>query len=328
MSIHDTKSAPANGQGGNPVLIVAGPTASGKSALAMDVAERFSGTVINADSQQVYKELRIISARPSVEDEKRVPHRLFGVMSGHEVCSAGRWSEMAVAEIKACFAHNRLPILAGGTGMYLKSLVEGLSPIPDVPGDIREQARALHEKLGGEAFRDEVAKLDPVSAEKLPAGDTQRLIRAWEVSSATGRAFSDWQDEPRIPLIENVRFAHIALIPDRQKLYDGIEKRFDWMIDHGGLDEVRALLPLGIDPDKPLMKALGVPELAAYLRGEMELEAAVSKAKHVSRNYAKRQLTWLRSQIPEAHVLPAQYSESFREEIFAFVHQFLLTGKT
>ena len=309
-------------------MIVAGPTASGKSALAMDVAERFTGTVINADSQQVYKELRIISARPSIEDENRVPHRLFGVMSGHDVCSAGHWSELAVDEIQTCFNENRLPILAGGTGMYLKSLVEGMSPIPDVPDDIRDQARRLHEELGGEAFREEVAKLDPASAEKLPAGDTQRLIRAWEVSTATGRAFSDWQDEPRIPLLQNVRFAHIALIPDRQKLYDGIEKRFDWMINHGGLDEVRALLPLEIDPNKPLMKALGVPELAAYLRGEMELEAAVSKAKQVSRNYAKRQLTWLRSQIPDAHILAAQYSESFREEIFSFVHQFLLTGKT
>ncbi|MCW8916581.1 MAG: tRNA (adenosine(37)-N6)-dimethylallyltransferase MiaA [Magnetovibrio sp.] len=321
MSAHDTKSE----KGDRPVLIIAGPTASGKSALAMDVAERFSGNVINADSMQVYKELRIVTARPSVEDEKRVPHKLFGVLSGDEVCSAGQWCEMAVAEIQVCFDQDRLPILVGGTGMYLKSLVEGLSPIPDVDDEIREQARDLHAELGGEAFRDEVAKLDPISAEKLPAGDTQRLIRAWEVSTATGRAFSDWQNEPRVPLLENVRFAHIALIPPREKLYAGIDQRFEWMVDHGALDEIRALLPLGIDPAKPLMKALGVPELAAYVRGEMELDAAVSKAQQVSRNYAKRQLTWLRSQLPHAHILNAQYSKSFYEEIFSFVHQFLLT---
>jgi len=173
-------------------LIIAGPTASGKSAMAMDVAEHFSGTVINADSMQVYKELRIVTARPSIEDEKLVPHRLFGALSGREMCSVGRWCAMAVAEIEACFEAGRLPVLVGGTGMYLKSLVEGLSPIPAIEPQFRDQATALHAKLGADAFWAEVEKLDPVSAARLPAGDTQRLVRGWEVTVATGRPLSEW----------------------------------------------------------------------------------------------------------------------------------------
>ena len=309
------------------VVIIAGPTASGKSALAMDVAEHFTGTVINADSMQVYKELREVTARPSIADEKRVPHRLFGVLSGRESCSAGRWTELAVTEIETCFAEGRLPVVVGGTGMYLKSLVEGLSPIPDIDPAVRDQATARHAELGAEDFHAEVAKLDPVSAGRLPPGDTQRLIRAWEVTTATGRPLSDWQDEPRIQPLSNVRFATIAVVPPREKLYAGIDARFSRMVEKGALDEVRDLMALDLDPALPLMKALGVPELLAYLRGEMELEAAVSKAQQVSRNYAKRQLTWVRSQLPDAHILPAQYSESFREEIFSFVHRFLLTAE-
>jgi len=292
----------------------------------MDVAERFVGTVINADSMQVYKELRLVTARPSIEDEKRVPHRLFGVLSGRESCSAGRWTQMAVMEIEACFAAGRLPVLVGGTGMYLKSLVEGLSPIPDIDEQFRIQATALHRELGGEAFKAEVAKIDPVSAERLPAGDTQRLIRAWEVSTATGRALSDWQNEPRLCPLPDVQFAHIAVVPPRGVLYAGIDARFKSMVELGALDEIRALMAMNLDPDLPLMKALGVPELMAYERGEMSLDEAIAKAQQVSRNYAKRQLTWVRSQLPEAHILPAQYSKSFEGEIFSFIHQFLLTA--
>lgn len=293
----------------------------------MDVAEHYSGTVINADSMQVYKELREVTARPSINDEKRVPHRLFGVLSGRESCSAGHWTGMAVGEIEACFEAGRLPVLVGGTGMYLKSLVEGLSPIPEIDVTFRDQATALHATLGAEAFKAEVAKLDPASAERLPAGDTQRLIRAWEVSTATGRPFSQWQNEPRIQPLPDVDYAHIALVPPRDKLYTGIDARFSRMVESGALDEVRELMALDLDPTLPLMKALGVPELVAYIKGEMSQEDAIAKAQQVSRNYAKRQLTWVRSQLPGAHILPAQYSQSFRGEIFSFVHRFLLTGE-
>ncbi|HEY9079457.1 tRNA (adenosine(37)-N6)-dimethylallyltransferase MiaA [Magnetovibrio sp.] len=308
-------------------LIIAGPTASGKSAMAMDVAEHFSGTVINADSMQVYRELRIITARPSIEDEQRVPHRLFGVLSGREMCSAGRWCAMAVAEIEACFAAGRLPVLVGGTGMYLKSLVEGLSPIPDIEPRFREQATALHAELGAQMFWGEVEKLDPVSAARLPVGDTQRLLRVWEVTTATGRPLSEWQDLPRIAPLPDVNFAHIAVVPPRDVLYGGIDARFSRMVEEGTLDEVRALMDLDLDPALPLMKALGVPELMAFLKGEMSKEQAISQAQKVSRNYAKRQLTWVRSQLPDAYILPAQYSKSFQQKIFSFVHDFLLTGR-
>ncbi|MFC1673113.1 tRNA (adenosine(37)-N6)-dimethylallyltransferase MiaA [Pseudomonadota bacterium] len=313
------------GSGRESALIIAGPTASGKSAMAMDVAERFRGTVINADSQQVYSELREVSARPSIEDEARVPHRLFGVMSGREVCSAGRWLDLAVAEIREALDAGRLPVLVGGTGMYLQSLTEGLSPIPDIPVEVRADAQARYDEIGAQAFHEELSKLDPAAGERLPVGDTQRLLRAWEVTTHTGRAFSDWRDEPRIKPLPGVRFATIALVPPRDKLYAGIDARFSRMVEEGALDEIRALLALDLDPGLPVMKALGVPELAAFVRGEMDLESAISRAQQVSRNYAKRQLTWVRNQIKDAHVLPAQYSQSFREEIFSFVHQFLLT---
>jgi len=294
--------------------------------MAMDVAEHFSGTVINADSMQVYKELRIITARPSIEDENRVPHKLFGVLSGREMCSAGRWCDLAVAEIEACFRAGRLPVLVGGTGMYLKALVEGLSPIPDIDAKFRDQATALHTELGAERFWAEVEKLDPISAARLPVGDTQRLLRVWEVTMATGRTLSAWQDEPRIQPLPDVNFAHIALVPPRDVLYAGIDARFSHMVEEGTLDEVRALMALDLDPKLPLMKALGVPELMAYLNGEMPKEQAISQAQKVSRNYAKRQLTWVRSQLPDAYILPAQYSKSFQQKIFSFVHEFLLTG--
>lgn len=308
-------------------LIIAGPTACGKSSLAMDVAEHFNGTVINADSQQVYKELRLLSARPSIEDEKRVPHRLYGMMNGNEVCSAGRWVDLCGVEVNEAISQGRLPIIVGGTGMYLKSLTEGLSPIPDVPAHVRARASARQKELGAEAFHEEVSQLDPVSGVRLPIGDTQRLLRAWEVSIFTGRAFSEWYDEPRILPLPGVRFATLAITPPRDQLYAAIDARFLRMVDAGALDEVRALAAQGLDPGLPLMKALGVPQLLAYEAGDLTLEAAIQQAQKRSRNYAKRQLTWLRNQIESDYRLDAQYSKRFCDEIFSFVHEFLLTGE-
>jgi len=310
---------------GNSALIIAGPTACGKSAMAIDVAEHFNGTVINADSQQVYKELRVLSARPSIEDEKRVPHRLFGMMTGSEICSAGHWVDLAVTEIKSTLDQGRLPILVGGTGMYLKSLTEGLSPIPEIPAHVRKQASSRHQELGTEAFHDEVNHLDPVSGARLPVGDTQRLLRAWEVSIFTGRAFSSWQDEPRILPLPDVRFATIAITPPRDELYAAIDARFLRMVDEGALDEIKALEALGFRADLPLMKALGVPQLLDYVAGDVPLEDAITQAQKLSRNYAKRQLTWVRNQIEDAYRLDAQYSKRFSGEIFSFIHEFLLT---
>ncbi len=308
-----------------PVLIIAGPTASGKSALALDAAEEFTGTVINADSMQVYRELRVLTARPTDGDEARVPHRLFGALSVTEACSAGRWLAMARAEIEAARGAARLPILVGGTGLYLKALTDGLAPVPGIPQGIRSEARRLHARLGGEAFRAELAKVDAEAARRLEAGDSQRLIRAFEVVRATGRPLAGWQRQGAGGPATDARFATIVLAPPRDALYAAIDARLDTMIEEGALDEVAALDRLGLDTGLPAAKAVGVPELRRHLRGEITLDEALDSAKRASRNFAKRQLTWLRHQMPGAHVVPAQYSESLRPEIFSFICRFLLT---
>lgn len=310
-----------------PIVIIAGPTASGKSALALDAAEEFAGTVINADSMQVYRELRVLTARPTDGDEARVPHRLFGALPVTEACSAGRWLGMARAEIEAARGAGRLPILVGGTGLYLKALTDGLAPVPGIPQGIRSEARRLHARLGGEAFRAELAKVDAEAARRLESGDSQRLIRAFEVVRATGRPLADWQRQGAGGAATDARFATIVLAPPRDALYAAIDARLDTMIEEGALDEVAELDRLGLDAGLPAAKAVGVTELRRHLRGEITLDEALESAKRASRNYAKRQLTWLRHQMPGAHVVPAQYSESFRPEIFSFICQFLLTGR-
>ncbi len=309
------------------VVIIAGPTASGKSAMAIDVACEFSGVIINADSMQVYCKLDVLTARPPERDLAAAPHRLYGILDPDDPCSVGRWLDLAVKEIKAAWADGNLPLVVGGTGMYLKALLEGLAPIPDVPGEVREKATALHVELGGEAFREKLAELDAQAAARLPAGDTQRLIRAYEVALATGRPLSDWQKEhPSEPPL-NSPIASIVLTPDRDVLYDGVNRRFDWMMENGALDEVRGLEKLGLDPSLPAMKAVGVPELLRALSGECDMETAMEDAKRATRQFAKRQMTWLRNQLTADLPLTAQYSESFRAEIFSFIRQFMLTGR-
>ena len=306
-------------------LIIAGPTASGKSSLALDIAEKYPSTIINADSQQVYKELLILSARPTPEDEARYPHKLFGVLPASEVCSAGRWLEMAKPEIEQALADGRIPLLVGGTGLYLKALTEGLSPIPEVDPDIRSKARALWSEVGEGEFIAKLAEIDPPSAANIAPTDSQRLIRAYEVTLSSGRAFSEWREEPREVVFPDIEFATVQLLPERETLYAAINARFDKMIHMGALDEVKNLLKLGLAADLPAMKALGVPELAAHIRGEMSLAEALEKAKTASRNYAKRQLTWARHQMGDGVLAVAQYSESSRGKIFSFIDEFLLT---
>ena len=308
-----------------PVLILAGPTASGKSTLAVAVAEAFDGVVINADSMQVYRELRVLTARPSAADEVRAPHRLFGVLPAAEACSAGRWLSLATAAIAEARAAGRAPIVVGGTGLYLEALTRGLAPVPTIPAHIRAAARAEHARLGGDAFRQALARLDPESAATLPATDSQRLIRAWEVALATGRSLPDWQRQPPADVPVAARFATVVLLPPREALYAAIDARFEAMLASGAVDEVRALLALDLDPRLPAMKAVGVREIAAALRGEGTLAMAADAAKRASRTYAKRQMTWLRHRVASDLTVSAQYSESFRGEIFSFIRQFLLT---
>jgi len=320
--------APVTAAAPGPVLVVAGPTASGKSALALDVAEAFTGTIINADSMQVYREFAILSARPTAADEARVPHCLYGVLSASDPCSAGRWLEMARREIETAHEGGRLPVVVGGTGLYLKALTNGLAPVPSIPGDVRRAARDRHDRLGGEAFHAELAKVDPDTAGRVPPGDSQRLIRAFEVFQATGVPLAEWQRREAGSAAVAARFATLVLAPPRDALYRAIDRRFDAMIDAGAMAEVAALDRLGLDPGLPAMKAVGVPELRRHLAGEATLDEACAAAKQASRNFAKRQLTWQRHQIAGARIISAQYSESLQAEIFSFIRQFLLTGQS
>ncbi len=312
-----------------PILLITGPTASGKSRLGVAVAEEFRGTVINADSMQVYRDLAVLTARPGPAELARVPHRLFGVLDASELCSAARWLALAEAEITAAARDGRLPVLVGGTGLYLKSLLRGLAPVPEIPAEVRRAARTLQKELGGDEFRAALAKRDPVGAARLNPADTQRLVRAYEVVVATGRSLTDWQREQARAV--RPRVAAIVLLPPRDALYSAIDARFASMAEVGALDEVRALMARQLSPDLPALKAVGVRELAAHLRGEITLDAAIAAAQQASRRYAKRQMTWLRTQLPPpqelpTHTLYAQYSESLLPEIFSFIRQFLLTG--
>ena len=310
----------------NPsVIVIAGPTASGKSALALDIALEFDGSIINADSMQVYQELRVLTARPTAADEARVPHRLFGTVAARDAYSVGRWLEDAKAEIEAACAANRLPVVAGGTGLYLKALIEGLAAVPDIPEAVRAEARALHAELGGTAFRARLAEEDPALAKTIAEGDSHRLIRAFEVVRATGRSLADWRAEHEARPI--ARFCTLALAPPREILYPAIDQRLTAMIENGALAEVEALLSLGLDPALPAMKAVGVVPLGRYLGGEIGLEEASEAARRASRNYAKRQMTWLRHQMTGAETVNAQYSKSLALTIFSFIRQFLLTGQ-
>lgn len=311
-----------------PIIVIAGPTASGKSKAALDVAEAFDGAIINADSMQVYRELRVLTERPGLDDICRVPHFLYGVLPAAEVCSAGRWLEMATAAIAEVRAMGRLPVVVGGTGLYLRALMEGLSPIPEVPEAARTEARRLHGELGPEAFRERLAAVDPEAAGRLPAGDTQRLIRAYEVAIGTGRTQADWQaEEPAGPAVPGW-FASIVLVPPRDALYAAVDVRFQRMMERGALEEVKALLALGLAPELPAMKAVGVRELAAVLKGEVELPRAVEEARRATRHYAKRQFTWLRHQLVGSMVISAQYSECNQPEMFSFIRHFVLTTQS
>ena len=305
-------------------IVVAGPTASGKSALALRVAEAFDGLVVNADSMQVYQTLSILTARPGPAEQARAPHRLYGILPPEALCSAGRWRGLAVAECEAAWREGKLPIVVGGTGLYLRALVDGLSPVPEVPDDVRANARGRFAEMGNLAFHALLAQHDPVMGARLHPGNSQRLVRAWEVLQATGRSLAEWQAEPPVDRLA-ADVATIVLVPPSETLYAACDRRFLEMVDRGAVEEVGTLRSLGLDRALPSMKALGVAELAAHLRGEISLQQAVAAAQRATRNYAKRQLTWFRHQMRADYPLPAQFSESFLPKILSFIRQFLLT---
>jgi tRNA dimethylallyltransferase len=307
------------------VVIVAGPTASGKSGLALDLAEQFGGTVINADSQQIYRDLRILSARPDAAAEARVPHRLYGFLDASERGSVARWRKLAEAEIEVAFATGRLPILVGGTGLYLHALLHGLAPVPDIPAEIRQEAATLYEELGGAAFRERLAALDLDAAARLPPGDRQRLIRAWEVVRTTGVPLHRWHRNTRAEA--RYRFATILLMPRRELLYAACNARFAAMVEAGALDEAAALAARGLSPDLPAKKAVGVRELIAYSRGETSLAEAVAAGQQATRRYAKRQMTWFRHQLVPDLVIERPYSPDLLADVASFIGEFRLTGR-
>jgi len=296
--------------------------------MALDVAEEFQGTVINADSMQVYRQLDVLTARPGPADLARAPHRLYGHLFADAPCSVGRWLKMAETEIAAAWADGRLPIVVGGTGMYIKALLEGLAEVPEVAPTVRAEAEALYARLGPEAFAEGLAVLDPQTAARFPATDRQRMTRAWEVAMATGRPLSAWhKDPPASPPIPG-RFAVVKLVPERAQLYRACDARFDQMMAGGAIEEVRALAALKLDAALPAMKAVGVPELLRHVEGGAPLGECIGEAKRATRQFAKRQLTWLRNQMAADLEISAQYSESLKPEIFSFIRRFLLTGQT
>ncbi|MBV8775753.1 MAG: tRNA (adenosine(37)-N6)-dimethylallyltransferase MiaA [Alphaproteobacteria bacterium] len=308
-----------------PVIVVAGPTASGKSSLAVALAELYRGVVINADALQVYRDLRILTARPGAPEQACAPHRLYGYLDAAERGSAAEWRRRALAEIAAAHQAALLPIVVGGSGLYLRALMQGLAPVPDIPPDIRQEAAELYRRLGGKAFRQRLAALDPASAGRLPPGDSTRLTLAYEVVRATGRPLAAWQRDPAQPA--PYRFATLLLAPPRAALYAACNARFAAMIAAGGLDEARALLMRGLEPRLPAMKAVGVPELMRHLRGALPLSEAVAAAQMATRRYAKRQMTWFRHQLHADLTCDAQYSESFLRCARHFIDRFLLTRR-
>jgi tRNA dimethylallyltransferase len=310
-----------------PAIIVAGPTASGKSALALALAQRIGGTIVNADSMQVYRELRIVTARPSTSDEAVVPHVLYGTRPAAEAGNAAWWRTAAIDAMRSAHSADRIPILTGGTGLYFAALTQGLADIPDPGADARAEARRLLAELGAEALHAGLAKVDPATAARLSPNDGQRIARAWEVWRGTGMGLAAWQRRTLPPA--PFRFFAIRLDPPREALRTVIATRLTGMLAAGAIEEVKALLALDLDPALPAMRAHGVPELSAYLLGTLSLEDARRRIELVTGQYTKRQATWFRHHdltrpadaeiINSLHTIDTQLSESSTERIFSFI---------
>jgi tRNA dimethylallyltransferase len=294
-----TRDIEVRSQGVSKAVLIAGPTASGKSALALALAQRANGVVINTDSMQVYRDLRVITARPTLPEEALAPHRLYGDVDAAVNFSAGTWVADAAEVLAEVRSDNRLPIFVGGSGLYFKALTRGLSAVPPIASDIRDAVRARLERDGVEALHAELARRDPVSAERLKPRDRTRVARALEVMEATGRSLTDWHREGLPPLLPPGEFSAVFLAPDREQLYARIDARFEAMLGAGALEEVAALAARRLDPLLPAMKAHGVPALIRHLRGEITREEAAEIGRADTRHYAKRQFTWFRHQLPE-----------------------------
>ena len=280
-------------------ILIAGPTASGKSALALALAERIGGVVINADSMQVYADLAIITARPPAADLARAPHVLYGHVRAAEAYSVGRWLADIAGALETAGADGRVPIIAGGTGLYFEALLNGLSPVPGIAPGVRAHWRAEAARLGPLALHAELSARDPAMAARLRPSDPQRVTRALEVLESTGRSLAEWQGVASQPVIKSHAAVRIVLTPDRDSLYARCNARFDAMLAEGALQEVAALKAQALPPELPAMRATGVRELMAHLRGELSLETAAQAAKAETRRFAKRQGTWIRNRMKD-----------------------------
>jgi tRNA dimethylallyltransferase len=306
-----------------PVALIAGPTASGKSALALRLAEIANGTVINADASQVYADLRIVSARPSPKEEARAPHRLFGHVDGAHACSAAEWAADARTAIAETHDAGRLPILVGGTGLYLRTLLDGIAPVPTIDPLVRAEVRALpvadaHAALGA---------VDRAAASRLHPADSARVARALEVVRSTGRTLGDWQREKAGGIGHAVQLAPLLLLPPRDWLYARCEARFTAMLGAGGLDEVAALVRRGLGANLPVMRAIGVPEIAGFLVGEINEATMRACATQATRQYAKRQYTWFGNQPPAGwHRYTTQLDDAGTAQLVTLLRDLALTA--
>lgn len=291
------------------IWLIAGPTASGKSALALRLAAEIGGEIVNADSMQLYADLRLLTARPSPEEEAQAPHHLFGVADAADGWSTGRWLRAALQTLDEIAARGRPAIVVGGTGLYFRALTEGLADIPAIAADVRAAAEADFAAMGEDAFRARLARGDPAAAQRIAPGDRQRLVRAWEVLAGTETALSDWQSATG-PALPAGSWRGIVLEPERQALYARCDARLAAMVEAGVLAEVEALIARDLDPASPLMKAVGLREFASHLRGESTLEAALQAAQRETRRYAKRQMTWTRRQMADWSRVTATETEA------------------
>lgn len=305
----------------NKCIVICGPTASGKSSLAITLARELGGEIINADSMQIYKELETLTSRPDRNDLEIVPHKLFGTREIINPCSVNIWNNLAQKSIENAVSRGRVPIVCGGTGMYIKYLSTQLATVPNIPAEVRLIAREKLMKLGNEKFYQELTKLDPKMEGLIPIGDSQRLVRAWEVFEVTRKSLFDWQAVNASQT--NLIVCNILLMPDREFLYASCDRRFLEFVDNGALNEAKAIRDLELDPTLPGMKALGLLQLIDYLEGKITFDVAITQAQQKTRNYAKRQMTWFRNQLDADYIDYSPHTGRHTSEIFRAVIKFL-----
>ena len=298
------------------VIMIAGPTASGKTALAIDIAHIVDGVIINGDSMQIYDDLSILTACPTEDEKQAAPHRLYNHLDGGQACSVGKWLALVHQEAEEVRRLGKVPIICGGTALYLNAAQHGISAIPDIPEQLHLQVIAEHRSLGGEAMLNHLKIIDPEIGARLSAGDSQRITKAIEVFRHTNRPLSDWQQDPPQGQLSG-QFFNISILPDRAELYDRINRRFALMWDKGAVDEVKTLLKRGLAPNLPVMKAVGVPQIARYLKGEIDQTAAIEEAQTESRRYAKRQFTFFRNNFITNYPIEETYSARKKIDFFS-----------